>query len=198
MTKLRFRKHNTEGLDEFLYGIHLNRLDISNKLLTEIGEFIIESGCKRIGFEYMSNRALGISKTDKCVISTKLLDLPIEYLVYVILHEVSHQYQYTKHGKDIALDVYLDNLNIDKAAQKLLTIEQIADRLAILKLNKLLKNNNISVNPVKSRYLGITDLTQIKNHIIKIRSEVNDLGLKRIEEINDHILKTINKETLVH
>ncbi len=188
MTKLRFRKHNTEGLDEFLYGIHLNRLDISNKLLTEIGEFIIESGCKRIGFEYMSNRALGISKTDKCVISTKLLDLPIEYLVYVILHEVSHQYQYTKHGKDIALDVYLDNLNIDKAAQKLLTIEQIADRLAILKLNKLLKNNNISVN----------DLTQIKNHIIKIRSEVNDLGLKRIEEINDHILKTINKETLVH
>jgi hypothetical protein len=118
--------------------------------------------------------------------------------VYVILHEVSHQYQYTKHGKDIALDVYLDNLNIDKAAQKLLTIEQIADRLAILKLNKLLKNNNISVNPVKSRYLGITDLTQIKNHIIKIRSEVNDLGLKRIEEINDHILKTINKETLVH
>ena len=91
----------------------------------------------------MSNRALGISKTDKCVISTKLLDLPIEYLVYVILHEVSHQYQYTKHGKDIALDVYLDNLNIDNAAQKLLKIEQIADRLAILKLNKLFFNNNL-------------------------------------------------------
>ena len=63
---------------------------------------------------------------------------------------------------------------------------------------KILKNNNISAEPVKSRYLEITDLTHIKNHITKIRSEVSSLNLKKIEEINDHILKTINKETLVH
>jgi predicted metal-dependent hydrolase len=198
VTKLRFKKHNTKGLDEFLYGIHLNRLDISNKLLGEIKEFIVVSECKSIGFEHMSNRALGISKTDKCVLSTKLFDLPIEYLVYVILHEVSHQYQYKKYGKDLVLDVYLSDLDLDKAAQKLLRVEQIADRLAIMKLNSILKSNRILNKKVKSRYLEVTDLTQIKNHISKIRSEVNSLGLKTIEDINDHILKTINKETLVY
>ena len=194
----KFKKYNTKGLEDFLYGIHLNRLDVSSTLLNELGEFIKKSGCKQIGFERMSNRALGISKTDKCIISTKVFDLPLHYLIYVILHEVSHQYQYTKHGENIVLDVYLNDLNIDKAAQKLLRVEQVADRFAIMKLNKILKNNNISAEPVKSRYLEITDLTHIKNHITKIRSEVSSLNLKKIEEINDHILKTINKETLVH
>ena len=195
---LKHTKYNTRGLEDFLYGIHLNRLDVSSKLLNELGEFIKKSGCKQIGFERMSNRALGISKTDKCVISTKVFDLPLHYLIYVILHEVSHQYQYTKHGENMVLDVYLNDLNIDKAARKLLRVEQVADRFAIMKLNNILKNNNISADLVKSRYLEITDLTHIKNHITKIRSEVSSLNLKKIEEINDHILKTINKETLVY
>jgi hypothetical protein len=97
------------------------------------------------------------------------------------------------------LDVYLESTPLEEAAKKLLLVEQIADRLAIAKLNKILKKNDIEiVNPIISRYLGLTDLTQIKNHLSKIRKEVSERNLSNIEEINDHILWSINQETIVY
>jgi hypothetical protein len=137
----------------------------------------------------MSSRAAGISKTDECVISTNVLTLPIEYLVYIILHEVSHQHQYHKYGKDYVLDVYDGTLSLDEATLKLLRVEQIADRLAIWRMR------GMGLNRVKPRYLGLTDTNQIKNHLSKIRKDVMMMGLTSIEEINDHIHRSINRET---
>lgn len=174
---------------DFLLNIQIARPEISSDLLKDLFYFIMNSGCPDIGFEKMSDRAMGISKTDKCILNTRVLSLPIEYLLYIILHEVSHQYQYKKHGKNLVLDVYLESLDLEKAADKLLSIEKIADRLAIKKLKEILVRNGIE-HSVQPRYLDLTDTSYIKTYLEKIRKEVTLNRLMTIEEINNYILLT--------
>jgi hypothetical protein len=176
-------RSSTSGLIEFIDQIRSNRPDILEKDLTSIKDFIKDSGCKHIRFETLSDRAMGISKTNECVVSWKLLELPIEYLIYILLHEVSHQYQYKKWGKNFMLGPYLKEMNLDEAAEFLLWAEKIADRLSILKTKEIL-GSDIDIVP---RYLRVNDLTQIKKYLIEIREEVKESSLNSIEEINDLI-----------
>ncbi len=187
MKEVNLRQPKTIGLDLFLNILLVAKPNLCKNIILKLSDFIISSGCIEIEFRKMSSRAMGISKTDICVLNSDVLLIPDEYTLYIILHEISHQYQYKKYGKNIALDIYLDTIDLETAAKKLLAIEQVADRLAIAKLNSILKLNK----PIVPRYLGITDLAQIKNHLQKIRSEVKELGLSTIEEINDHIQNSI-------
>jgi hypothetical protein len=155
--------------------------------LTEIQKFIELSGCKRIRFARMSDRAMGISKTNECVINQDLIKLPLQYLVYILLHEIVHQYQYKKYGKDYMLDVYLDELCLEQAVQTLLHAERVADRLSISRTTRM-----IGKNMIVPRYLNIKDTTQLKKHIVEIRKAVSTLNLKSIEEINEYIHGSVN------
>ncbi len=178
------------SIKDFIENIQISRPDISKNILRELHNFIVLSGCTVIDFEIMSNRAMGISKTDRCVINTKVLQLPIEYLLYIILHEVAHQYQYNKHGKDLVLDVYIGNLTLKSAASKLLMIERIADRLAIKKLNSILNTNNVPQRVVP-RYLNVTGTEPMQKYLIEIRAGINVHKFKTIEEINNYIYDLI-------
>jgi hypothetical protein len=110
----------------------------------------------------------------------------------MILHEISHQYQYKKYGKNLILDVYLNNTPLQDATEKLLYIEKIADRFAIMKMKQIFKNNNVisQINPVP-RYLNMTDLTKMKEHVQSMREDVSKLNLKTIEDINNHLYNKI-------
>lgn len=197
LKEVNLRKSNTRGLATFINTIRIAKPSWCENIIFELSDFIVSSGCKAIEFRKMSNRAMGISKTDVCILNYDVLKIPDEYALYIILHEVAHQYQYRKHGKNLVLDVYLESTPLDDAAKKLLSVEQIADRLAIAKLNWILKETNIKLSqPIVSRYLGLTDLTQIKNYLNKIRSDVSQMKLLTIEEINDYIYQSIGQETI--
>ena len=101
-------------IDKFLNKIQSSKNKISYNALQELKQFIVNSNCKSIRFENMSMKALGISKTDECVLSLKVLEIYTEYMLYIILHEVSHQYQYKKYGKNLTLDIY-NELEIELA-----------------------------------------------------------------------------------
>ncbi len=176
-----------DGLIGFISQLRSTRPDLSESSLTEIQKFIELSGCKRIRFARMSDRAMGISKTNECVINQDLIKLPLQYLVYILLHEIVHQYQYKKYGKDYMLDVYLDELCLEQAVQTLLHAERVADRLSISRTTRM-----IGKNMIVPRYLNIKDTTQLKKHIVEIRKAVSTLNLKSIEEINEYIHGSVN------
>jgi Protein of unknown function DUF45 len=188
LKEVNLKRSNTLGLESFINKVRINKPTLCENTILKLIDFIVSSGCRAIEFRKMSNRAMGISKTDVCILNYAVLKIPDEYFLYIILHEVAHQYQYRKHGKNLVLDVYLESTPLDEAARKLLNIEQTADRLAIAKLNSIMKLEK----PIVSRYLGVTDLTQIKDYLRKIRSDVKELGLSTIEEINDCIQESIN------
>ena len=197
LKEVNLKRSNTIGLDTFIKTIQIDKPTLCENIILALIDFIVSSGCRAIEFRKMSNRAMGISKTDVCILNYDVLKMPDEYTLYIILHEVAHQYQYRKHGKNLVLDVYLESTPLDEAAKKLLRVEQIADRLAIAKLNTILQENNIKLSkPIVSRYLGLTDLTQIKNYLSKIRSNIGQMKLLNIEEINDYIYQKVSIETI--
>lgn len=180
----------TKGIKKFISTI--SNIGINKAVLNDIESFILKSECCLIKFENLSEKAAGISKTDECIISTIVFRFPKEYMLYMILHEISHQYQYKKYGKNLVLDVYLNNTPLQIATEKLLYIEKIADRLALMKMKQIFKNNNVisQINPVP-RYLNMTDLTKMKEHVLSMREDVANLNLKTIEEINNHLYKKV-------
>ena len=182
----------TKGVKKFISTISKFNTDIKKSVLKDIESFIIASKCIEIKFENLSEKAAGISKTDECIISTIVFRFPTEYMLYMILHEISHQYQYRKYGKNLVLDVYLNNTPLQEATEKLLAIEKIADRFAIMKMKQIFKNNNVisQINPVP-RYLNMTDLTKMKEHVQSMREDVSKLNLETIEDINNHLYNKI-------
>lgn len=177
-----------DNLKEFINAIKDRCFYIGDGFFEDLEDFIIKSGCLSIRFEHMSSRALGISKPEECVISYSVLDLPTDYLLYVILHEVAHQYQYKKYGKNLALEIYKCELSIDEAIDKLLYFEQLADRLALMKLNSIVNKNNtkIFVN-ITPRYLNLNNFDYIKKYIQMIRAEVTNKNYTTIESINEYL-----------
>lgn len=182
----------TKGVKEFISTISKLQPDIKKSVLKDIESFIIESKCIEIKLEKLSEKAAGISKTDECIISTIVFRFPTEYMLYMILHEISHQYQYKKYGKNLVLDVYLNETPLQEATEKLLAIEKVADRFALMKMKQIFKNNNVisQISPVP-RYLNMTDLTKMKEHVQSMREDVSKLNLETIEDINNHLYNKI-------
>lgn len=176
------------NLKEFINTIKDRCFYIGEEFFEDLEDFIIKSGCVSIRFEHMSLKAMGISKPEECVISYKVLDLPTDYILYIILHEIAHQYQYKKYGKDLALEIYRSNTSIDEAIESLLYFEQSADRFALMKLNSIVKKNNtkIIVN-ITPRYLNLNNFNYIRKYIQMVRNEVVNKNYTTIESINEFL-----------
>jgi hypothetical protein len=174
-----------KGIKEFLAELSRRSTDISEQALHEIEAFAEDSCCPMIRFEDLKKTS-GISKTDECVISTRIFEFPLEHQIRVIMHEISHQYQYKNHGKNIALDIYLSDTPLEHAAEKLLMLERSADRLAVMKTKQLLKKCGYS----KSIFVierSLDDRERMARHVQIIREEVARLGLSAIEDINGYL-----------
>lgn len=182
-----------KNLDRFINKIQCSRNRITDSAVKELRNFIYNSNCGKVRFEEMSMKAMGISKTDECVLNIKVLEIYTEYMLYIILHEISHQYQYKKYGKDLVLDIYTDSLKIELAVEKLLWLESVADRLAIKKMKSIFNTLGKKPIEIKPRYLNLTDTDYLKSHIVKIREDVKKLGLETIEDINNHIHNNISE-----
>jgi len=149
---------------------------------TEIEEFINKSGCKSITFEELNPKCGGISTPDECIISTIILEFPKEILLYILFHEIAHQYQYKKWGKNLMMDAYT-KLTIEDAVKSLLYIESVADRLAILKLKSIIGSENIP----PYRYYGCENLEFFKEYISNLRNSIDESNATDIESINEII-----------
>lgn len=172
-----------EGLNVFIetlknkYAKHLN-------VIEDLKDFIIRSGCKAIEFDTLYG-ASGISKTDKCVIADKILNNRIEDALYVILHEISHQYQYMKYGKNVMWDAYKSKIDIEEAVDLLMNIELVADRLAILKTNDLLKSNGVENYSKITPFYPNVSRSFFKSHLERLRKSIKDKQIDSIEGVNN-------------
>lgn len=154
-------------------------------------DFYYNSNCKEVSLENFKDNKLGFSDYRKIYLNPLVLDLPIHYFLYVFLHEVAHQYQYKKYGKDFVLKNYLDpNLYMDfwKA-------EVVADRLAIIKTLQILRKNNKDSNiKLVSVYNTDDKKDQIKFYLDNLNKEIKKLDIKTIDEINKYLIQKSKKD----
>lgn len=174
---------NVQGLDQFINELR-SKFPDHLELLDDLKAFIMQSGCPAIEFDELHG-AQGISKTDKCVVNRNTLQKSLENALYTILHEISHQYQYSKYGKDVMWDAYNSNIDVDQAVDLLMNIELVADRLAVLKAIQLLKSNGVTdFKPIKPFYPSVSR-SYFKIHLENLRKAVKEKGIDSIEGANE-------------
>ena len=186
---------SVQGLDEFMKQLKKAFPEYSG-VLDDLESYIVSSGCPAIAFETLYG-AQGISKTDKCIVSDLVLKSTIEKALYVILHEISHQYQYAKYGKNVMWDAYSSNIDIEQAIDLLMNIELVADRLAVLKTTQILRSNRVSdFKPVTSLYKTVSR-SYFKSHLESLRKSVQEKGVDSIEGANEIIYNKLKEKPVV-
>jgi len=186
---------NVDGLNHFMHELKSKFPDHVD-LLDDLQAFIMTSGCPAIEFDTLYG-ASGISKTDKCVINRNVLQRSLENALYVILHEISHQYQYSKYGKDVMWDAYNSIIDIEQAVDLLMNIELAADRLAVLKTLSLLKKYGVeNTKAIQSTY-SKTPRSYFKSHLESLRDVVKEKGIDSIEGANELMYNKLKEKPKV-
>lgn len=125
----------TEGLDFFMDYL-VDTYPNVEEFKTVVRDFIVKSGCKNIKIENI-NGATGLALHDKVVIDSSVFSRDLNETMYIIFHEIAHQYQYKKYGRDKIYSLYLGELEINDAIKLLQSIETVADQFAIRKCREL-------------------------------------------------------------
>ena len=171
----------TDGITIFLNKIQAE-YDISDSLYTELMEFIEKSNCKKIEFAKFNYPALGLALHNGVLINSNMIGDNLSFLIFVIFHEVAHQFQFKKYGDKIMYGVYSGDVSIDEAAKFMKHTEEVADEFAMRKIRELQKKGLIDNNyRANSPYRNIS-VQSIKSMIIRFR---DDLERKNITSPND-------------
>jgi hypothetical protein len=145
-------------------------------------DFIEESGCKKIEFAKFNYPALGLALHNGVLINSNMIGDNLSFLIFVIFHEVAHQFQFKKYGDKIMYGVYSGDVSIDEAAKFMKHTEEVADEFAMRKIRELQKKGLIDDNyRANSPYRNIS-VQSIKSMIIRFR---DDLESKKITSPND-------------
>jgi len=188
----RLPSQKVEGLNEFITQIDdAKNAEVSYDLLMDLMDIIDKSGCPKIVFENLT-WAYGLSTTTACILNTSVLRLSTSRMLYIILHEVAHQFQYTKHGEDFASKVYFGDEGLMAGANHLLKIEHTADRYAIRMTRYLLLKYDVRYNKsdLAGAYSHVTPAS-ISGYIVDLRNQIKDLNLKDVAQVNELIYNTV-------
>lgn len=177
----------TKGLEKFIQELQQSFPDKSHEI-KELENIILASKCPEIRFEYI--KALGISKHDACIVNSSVLKNSFKYALYVILHEIAHQMQYSKYGEDFAQTIFVDELSDQELAQMLRKIELTADRYAVAKCKQIFKRFGNDAPEVRGHYKNVSD-AQLISHIRTVRQAIQQHGMTNINDINDWIYNSI-------
>lgn len=193
----RTKDQKVDAVNDFIAQIDdAKGAEVSYDLLMDLLEVIYKSGCPKIKFDGLTG-ALGISKADECILSTYILELSLPKMLYIILHEVAHQFQYTKHGEEFAQDIFFGDKSDLESAKDLLRIENIADRFAVRMTKHLLTKYKIPFKnyEVAPLYKSQTPLG-ISHHVSRMRNTIKMLDVKDIHILNDLLYNSLKQTVL--
>ena len=183
ITEEQYRKllrEAPEGIEE-LFAILFEKYPDLEEHRQVIEDFITNSGCKNIEIKPFQIFAAGLALHDRVVFNPAIFSHKQEYLMYIIFHEIAHQYQYKKYGVERMYAIYNGKLAIDDAVEWLRYTENTADEFAIRKCRELKKLGILKGKLVENgSYKNVSDM-HLKSLLVKFRN------LVRAQKITDPI-----------
>jgi len=176
----------TQGVDEFINRVVRN-YPKTEKYKDKIKEFILKSGCKKIEFGNVVAGAAGFALHNGVVISNSVLSLPLDMFLFVIFHEIAHQYQYQKYGDEKMYEFYVGEISVSEAAKVMKNIEIVADEFAARKVREFVKLGLLDKIPFNKGFYKNVPLQQFEVLIKRIRSYVEKLDVKSPQKIAEII-----------
>ena len=142
----------------------------------------------------------GLSLHNKVVISSGLLEDGIKPnsngiadLMYVIFHEIAHQHQYNKYGKELIYDMYTGEIETEGALKFLKYIENVADQFSMRKCRELQKIGAIPADEVVVEVGGYEKYTDkmFENYLNMLKDKIQKSGITDPEDISELIYNMI-------
>jgi hypothetical protein len=183
---LKILKEETAGLDYFIDFL-VDTYPNVEKFKDVVRKFIIDSGCQNIEIKSIKHGASGLALHDKVVYNPSVFTSDLNYAMYVVFHEIAHQYQYKKYGEQKMYQLYTGELPINDAVEFLRNTENVADQFAIRKCRELHKLGLLDRTGLVKHgfYNRIPDMT-LKTMLVKFRNIIRTHKVKdpiRVSEI---------------
>jgi hypothetical protein len=135
----------TSGLENFIETLK-SKFSMSDELVDFVVNFIKKSDCQKIEFANFSYPALGVALHNGVLINNSVLNRSLEFALFVIFHEIAHQYQYKKYGIEKMYEFYNDEISVTDVAKFMKQVEVIADNFASRKIRELQNMDMINKN----------------------------------------------------
>ena len=168
------------GLDSFLKRIENTWPNSSIKCLDDLRRFIENSNCGKIEVFEFKHPALGCALHDGISFNESLFDHNFAFFLFVVFHEIIHQYQFKKYSAEKMYSYYIDDIDVSTAAKEIKRLEMVADRAAERKINEYIQKGYLPPGSnQKGHYRNAPDrafeglIHQIKS-LIKSKSHLRD------------------------
>ena len=188
----RILKEETEGIDSFLDEIS-SKHNMSDELKDFVKQFIEESDCKRINFSGFKMPAMGLALESGVLINKMALNGQLPFLLFLIFHEVAHQYQFKKYGEDIMYDCYLGEISEREAAEFMKHTEEVADDFASRKIRQLQKLNLIGPYTPPQMYKNVP-IQQITMMINNYREDMRKKNIDSPKKVSEYFYNMVKSE----
>jgi len=188
----RILREETKGIDDFL-DIIIDVHEMSDELKEFVKKFIEESNCKKIDFSNFKMPVMGVALESGVLINSEAIDYDLEFLLFLIFHEVAHQYQFKKYGADVMYNCYIGNITEIKAAEFMKKTEEVADEFAARKIRQLQKIGLIGEYNPPQMYKSVP----IQKILKMVRDYRNDMKIKNINspiKVSEYFYNMVKSE----
>jgi len=185
-------KEETEGIDSFLDEIS-SKHNMSDELKDFVKQFIEESDCKRINFSRFKMGVMGLALESGVLINSVSLNHPLPFLLFLIFHEVAHQYQFKKYGEDVMYDCYLGEISEREAAEFMKQTEEVADEFAGRKIRQLQKLNLIGQYTPPQMYKNVP-IQQITMMVNNYREDMRRKNIDSPKKVSEYFYNMVKSE----
>jgi hypothetical protein len=188
----RILKEETERVDGFLDEI-TSVHNMSDELRDFVKNFINDSNCERIDFaNFKMAGAMGVAIKSGVLINKIALKRSLPFLLFLIFHEIAHQYQFKKYG-NIMYKCYIGDISEMEAAEFMKHTEEVADDFASRKIRELQKLNLIdNFNPVQiHRNLPIQ---QVLMMVSRYREDMRMNNIDTPEKVSEYFYNIVKSE----
>jgi hypothetical protein len=192
----RVLKEEIEGIRPFLYRI-MSTYPETEQYIDSIKSFIENSNCKKIEVSKFKFPAMGLAMHNGVLFNEVIFNYPLSSFLFVMAHEIAHQYQYKKYGDDKMYECYLGEISVKEAAETMKEVEIIADEFATRKLREFIKIGLIDKGDspfIKAMYRNVP-ISHFENLISKTRDDLNQKNLKNFEGITNYFYNMIKVNT---
>jgi hypothetical protein len=178
----RILMEETQGIESFLTQI-METYPNTERFIDDIETFIKNSNCKKIEIAKFKYPALGLAVHNGVLFNEVIFKQELPDFLFIIFHEIAHQYQYKKYGDDKMYEFYLDETDVKDAAIEMKKIEITADEFANRKVREFVKLGFISATNGKtvSAYKDVP-----LSHFERLITQTKDMiKLKNVSGFNE-------------
>jgi hypothetical protein len=192
----RILKEETEGIEPFLNQV-METYPETKEFIDKIGSFIENSNCRKIEVAPFKYPALGLSQYNGVLFNQVIFKQKLSDFLFIVFHEIAHQYQYKKYGTEKMYEFYLDDIDVKEAAIAMKQVEIIADEFADRKVREFIKLGLIDTPSKKmlSVYKDVP-LNYFEKLISDIKNKIKSKNVNRFEEIADIFYNMIKVNTI--